>query len=1557
MPVNVKKMKDTLLDREYSKEIDNDEEMEICSDTENEVFNKKGFHRLVDNELNDLNNENEDNNNKNEKRRDSKLLEIEKVVFKDRKNAVKQSENSVSKRNKKKNQAADITIKDMFKQMRNKEKHDKNNRVIYSDVDNEEIEFQNKKQKITNNENEIISKKIIENKQPPMKCKECRQLLDDPDLKMFSGDPENAVEEFIMLTDPKLSIFTGNEAESNLDDISERPQHKITHFSFSFSLNARIFDFKIFIGGVPARAMGPINEWWLAGFDGGERPLIGFSTAYAEYVLMAPSEAYVPFMNAMKEKIHLSKTIIEFLANNQDATYEDLLNKIQTTVPPQGLTSFTEDSLLRHSQFIVDQVQSYDSCADADEALLIVTPCMRALIKLAGVTLGKRRAIRRSEVSHIKVKKFGHSLATTTPLVRSIFENFFQQQLDKDTKSHSTPRRKRCGVCEACQLPDCGKCNACQDMIKFGGSGKGKQACLLRKCPNMAVQDAEAEDAESDEIEDEMARKAELTCLTHKKKQYKKQKTALAWIGKPIKIKQTKKFYSSVKINDEIVNCGDCVLVAPVDPTIPLYVARVVYMWENGNGDMMFHAHWFCRGSDTVLGETSDPLEVFVICECDDSHLSSVVSKCKKAELTCLTHKKKQYKKQKTALAWIGKPIKIKQTKKFYSSVKINDEIVNCGDCVLVAPVDPTIPLYVARVVYMWENGNGDMMFHAHWFCRGSDTVLGETSDPLEVFVICECDDSHLSSVVSKCKVIYKMPDKNWFLNGGNEEINTDLCNSEDEKTFFYQKWYDSQTSRFIDPPDLEVYKNDDVIQSCISCNKLQEWHEINIQQVGELIEKTDEKAYYQSAKWNGQEYFIGDCVYLSPEAFSFSKMTITSPKKQQNKKDSIDEDLYPEFYRKSEYIKGSNLDAPEPFRIGRIVNIYKLCKGKLADKFDIKFKVNKFYRPENTHRQRKANYHLDLNLLYYSEEEVVVDFSLIQGKCYVVYSGNLQESVEEYTSKGPNRFYFNEAYDKNARTFDDPPAKAQAIGNKGKGKGKGKGKSQNKTDNSADIKMEYFSTVSSKLRTLDVFAGCGGLSEGFHKAEISDTLWAIEKEEAAAQAFRLNFPNCTVFTEDCNVLLRLVMDGNKANDKGQILPQKGDVELLCGGPPCQGFSGMNRFNSRQYSLFKNSLIVSYLSYCDYYRPRFFLLENVRNFVSFKRSMVLKLTLRCLIRMGYQCTFGVLQAGNYGVPQTRRRAIILAAAPGEKLPLFPEPTHVFAPRACQLSVVVDDKKFITNVKWTSSAPYRTITVRDSMSDLPEIRNGAKTEEIPYNGESISHFQRMLRGKYYQPVLRDHICKEMSPLVEARMRYIPLSPGSDWRDLPNIPVRLSDGSFTKKLQYTHKDIKNGNSSSGALRGVCSCAEGKPCDPFDRQDNTLIPWCLPHTGNRHNHWAGLYGRLEWEGFFSTTVTNPEPMGKQGRVLHPEQHRVVSVRECARSQGFPDSYRFFGIITDRHRQIGNAVPPPLATAIGYEILKCVAEKENNVQSPNKNNGDISDAKMREKIGSSPKASTSNV
>jgi len=83
-------------------------------------------------------------------------------------------------------------------------------------------------------------------------------------------------------------------------------------------------------------------------------------------------------------------------------------------------------------------------------------------------------------------------------------------------------------------------------------------------------------------------------------------------------------------------------------------------------------------------------------------------------------------------------------------------------------------------------------------------------------------------------------------------------------------------------------------------------------------------------------------------------------------------------------------------------------------------------------------------------------------------------------------------------------------------------------------------------------------------------------------------------------------------------LPAPGEVEFLCGGPPCQGYSGMNRFNKGNWSLVQNSMVMAYLSFADFFRPRYFLLENVRNFVSHNKSFTFRLTLRSLLEMGYQ---------------------------------------------------------------------------------------------------------------------------------------------------------------------------------------------------------------------------------------------------------------------------------------------------------------------------------------------------
>lgn len=99
-------------------------------------------------------------------------------------------------------------------------------------------------------------------------------------------------------------------------------------------------------------------------------------------------------------------------------------------VPPKGMTKFTEDSLLRYAQFICDQVSSFDDSAKPEDDLLIITPCMRSLAKLAGVTLGKRSAIRQTR-RIAKAKTPAWTMATTTKLVSNMFENLFTDQLAK----------------------------------------------------------------------------------------------------------------------------------------------------------------------------------------------------------------------------------------------------------------------------------------------------------------------------------------------------------------------------------------------------------------------------------------------------------------------------------------------------------------------------------------------------------------------------------------------------------------------------------------------------------------------------------------------------------------------------------------------------------------------------------------------------------------------------------------------------------------------------------------------------------------------------------------------------------------------------------------------------------------------------------------------------------------------------------------------------------------------------------------------------------------------
>ena len=392
------------------------------------------------------------------------------------------------------------------------------------------------------------------------------------------------------------------------------------------------------------------------------------------------------------------------------------------------------------------------------------------------------------------------------------------------------------------------------------------------------------------------------------------------------------------------------------------------------------------------------------------------------------------------------------------------------------------------------------------------------------------------------------------------------------------------------------------------------------------------------------------------------------------------------------------------------------------------------------------------------------------------------------------------------------------------------------------------------KPTVCDLFAGCGGLSLGLEEAGMN-IRWAVELDKDAAATFRNSHPSTTVFCEDANTLL------TRCANQEPGTPQPGEVDLLSGGPPCQGFSGYNRHRGPTDP--RNSLVETFLSFVEFLRPRFVLMENVPGMLQMEHGRTPKLLLETLGELGYQAKLGILQAGHYGLPQNRWRVFIFAALKGERLPSFPDPTHSF-PRTTLFGATAFRDCVVKPIDIPNGlfgTLLQTVTVGDAIRDLDKIENGGGVEECPYYQQPHSDYQFKMRDG--SSLVHDHQADNHGPIMMARICAVPKKPGAGWLDLPD-------------------DLKPRNLAKHGDR---------------RYDNR-------------------FGRLWWEGTFNTIVTLPYPYW--GRFIHPEQDRVMSVRECARAQGFPDRVRFSGKLKAKYRQVGNAIPPPLALAIGREFIR---------------------------------------
>ncbi|BBN15236.1 DNA (cytosine-5)-methyltransferase 1 [Marchantia polymorpha subsp. ruderalis] len=775
-------------------------------------------------------------------------------------------------------------------------------------------------------------------------------------------------------------------------------------------------------------------------------------------------------------------------------------------------------------------------------------------------------------------------------------------------------------------------------------------------------------------------------------------------------------------------------------------------------------------------------------------------------------------------------------------------------------------------IEYLYDSDDGPMI-HGRMLVKGEETILGDAANERELFLTDACSEIRVAQVKDFTQV--EIRKRNWGHQFRKENATKD---EEDRKMakerkrrglpqeYFCRSWWSPENGAFFSVSSDALGVGSGICSACQAREDCEKKMEVEIYPEG------------RGFRWQGVEYRINDYMYLDPEALKLSKPS-SKPSENTTHKGGRNKGLHA-------FIICQLLSVTLPPTANSKTKSCSMC-------------VRRFYRPEDVDNMKA--YKSQLHEVYYSEDTYTVDISNIRGKCEV------RRNVHNLdTSKGvfDHVFVCDYVHDPKTQTIKHLPANIK-LGSSDKkvdttslrttrAKGKGKARVDDEVQEQQNLEEEK----SPPLATLDIFAGCGGLSEGLHQSGVSETKWAIEYDREAAEAFKLNHPSSEVFCDNCNVVLRAIMErGGDLDDcvstpeaddlcskmeeiKKSKLPIPGEVDFVNGGPPCQGFSGMNRFSQRVWSKVQCEMILAFLSYADYFRPRYFLLENVRNFVSFNKGQTFRLTMASLLEMGYQVRFGVLQAGNFGVSQSRKRAFIWAAAPDEALPNWPEARHVFA--SSQLGITLPGGGQYAAVRDAGlGAPFRAITVRDTIADLPAVANGADTQKTVYTEPAQSWFQMHTRGK--TDVLTDHISKEMNELNLIRCQRIPKRPGADWRDLPAEKIKLSTGQLVD----------------------------------------LIPWCLPNTAARHNQWKGLFGRLDWDGNFPTSITDPQPMGKVGMCFHPVQNRIVTVRECARSQGFPDSYKFAGNIICKHRQIGNAVPPPLACALGYRLKEALNSK----------------------------------
>lgn len=394
------------------------------------------------------------------------------------------------------------------------------------------------------------------------------------------------------------------------------------------------------------------------------------------------------------------------------------------------------------------------------------------------------------------------------------------------------------------------------------------------------------------------------------------------------------------------------------------------------------------------------------------------------------------------------------------------------------------------------------------------------------------------------------------------------------------------------------------------------------------------------------------------------------------------------------------------------------------------------------------------------------------------------------------------------------------------------------------------------KYSFIDLFAGCGGLSEGFYRVGFQ-ALAHVEINHLACESLKKRMKHYGYKNVDKEVLEQDITSEDILDKIDEAVDGR-KIDIIIGGPPCQAYSTAGRVRDSKGMAKdpRNYLFESYVKILEYYKPKFFVFENVTGLFSAKANgklifpQVIK-ALGHLYNVVDDPKILVHNTADYGVPQIRKRVIIMGV------------------RKDIESVSVSDLyNDVIKTHWNPETPVeerkgriKFVDVRQAIGDLPPVEPGEDASTDAYNYPCDNAFLKRISKPGVHP-LYDHVARRHNALDRERFEVM-------------IRNHWTFGQLRREMpQYEHEHAR----------------------VFD---NSYVVqwWDLPSKT--------ILAHIYKDGF---------------QFIHPDgnQARSFTVREAARIQSFPDDFEFAGSRSEKYKQIGNAVPPLFAEALAKSIKK---------------------------------------